>query len=120
MDNNHSWQVNSGLLEATATGSNFWRICNAATGESFSLTRIMATGQECMHCSCGVSYEARFRTMHTLCVHMECVEKKIADYWAAKEAVRLHMESGLRRYVEMGGTSGKLSDPYTDEEMGLV
>ena len=119
MDNNHSWQVNSGLLEATATGSNFWRIRDAISGESFSLTRIMATGQECMHCSCGVSYEARFRTMHTLCPHMECVEKHIADYWAAKEAVRLHMESGLRRYVEMGGTSGKADDPYTDEEMGL-
>ena len=96
MDNNHSWQVNSGLLEATATGFNFWRICNAATGESFSLTRIMTTGQECMHCSCGVSYEARFRTMHTLCPHMECVEEHIADYWAAKEAVRFALNQATR------------------------
>ena len=29
------------------------------------------------------------------------------------------LESALRRYVEMGGTSGKANDPYTDEEMGL-
>ena len=84
------------LLEATATGFNFWRICNAATGESFSLTRIMTTGQECMHCSCGVSYESRFRTMHTRCDHMECVEKNIADYWAAKEAVRIALNQATR------------------------
>ena len=35
------------------------------------------------------------------------------------EAASDSLEAGLRRYVEMGGTSGKANDPYTDEEMGL-
>ena len=36
------------------------------------------------------------------------------------EAASDSLEAGLRRYVEMGGTSGKANDPYTDEEMGLA
>ena len=36
------------------------------------------------------------------------------------EAASDTIESALRRYIEAGGGSGKLSDPYTDEEMGLV
>ena len=106
-------------LEALPTGLNSWLIKNAATGESFSLTRITTSGYECKHCSCGVSYESRFAAMHTLCAHMDCVEQHITDYWKAKEAIRLQMESALRGYVESGGTSGKAGDPYTDAEMGL-
>ena len=107
-------------LEAIPDGPNYWRIFSAQTQEVFFLNRITRTGQESMYCSCGVSYKSKTPSMHEQCAHMECVEQHIADYWEAKEARRLYLESSLRSYVGGGGTSGKSGDPYTDEEMGLL